>query len=53
MVTRRCETAQVYFIKEFQRLKEEDFSKKSLEWNIEQITNLVASALSFKFPYNF
>lgn len=32
---------QVYFIKEFQRLKEEEYSKKSLEWHIERITNLV------------
>ena len=32
---------QVYFIKEFQRLKEEEYSQKSLEWHIERITNLV------------
>jgi hypothetical protein len=32
---------QVYLIKEFQRLKEEEFSKKNLEWHIERITNLV------------
>jgi hypothetical protein len=32
---------QVYFIKEFQRLKEEEFSRKNLEWHIEKITNLV------------
>ncbi len=34
-------TFQVYFIKEFQRLKEEEFSRKSLDWHIERITNLV------------
>ncbi len=32
---------QVYLIKEFQRLKEEEFSNKNLEWHIERITNLV------------
>lgn len=32
---------QVYFIKEFQRLKEVEFSTKSLEWRVERITNLV------------
>lgn len=32
---------QIYLIKEFQRLKEEEFSKKSLEWHISRITNLV------------
>jgi hypothetical protein len=34
-------TFQVYLIKEFQRLKEEEFNRKSLEWHIERITNLV------------
>lgn len=32
---------QIYLIKEFQRLKEEEFSKKSLEWHISRITSLV------------
>ncbi len=32
---------QVYFIKEFQRLKKEEFSMNNLEWHIERITNLV------------
>ena len=32
---------QVYFIKEFQRMKKEEFSLKNLEWHIERITNLV------------
>lgn len=32
---------QVYFIKEFQRLKEEEYNSRSLEWHIERITNLV------------
>lgn len=29
----------VYFIKEFQRLKEEEFSRKNLEWHISKITD--------------
>ena len=32
---------QVYLIKEFQRLKEEEFNRKNLDWHIERITNLV------------
>ena len=32
---------QVYLLKEFQRLKEEEFSRKNLEWHIGRITNLV------------
>ena len=32
---------QIYLIKEFQRLKEEEFSKKNLEWHVERSTNLV------------
>lgn len=35
---------QIYLIKEFQRLKEEEFSRKSLEWHVERITNLVDEA---------
>lgn len=34
-------TFQVYLIKEFQRLKEDEFSRKSLEWHIGRITDLV------------
>jgi len=30
---------QVYLIKEFQRLKEDEFKKKSLEWHISKITD--------------
>lgn len=30
---------QVYFIKEFDRLKEEEFSRKNLEWHIRRITD--------------
>ncbi len=30
---------QVYFIKEFQRLKEEEFSRKKLEWHLTKITH--------------
>lgn len=32
---------QIYLIKEFQRLKEEEYSRKNLEWHVERITNLV------------
>ena len=32
---------QIYFIKEFQRMKESEFSAKNLEWHVERITNLV------------
>lgn len=32
---------QIYLIKEFQRLKEAEFSAKDLEWHVERITNLV------------
>ncbi len=32
---------QIYLIKEFQRLKEEEFAKLNLEWHIERITDLV------------
>ena len=32
---------QIYLIKEFQRLKEAEFSAKNLEWHVERITNLV------------
>lgn len=32
---------QIYFLKEFQRLKEAEFSAKNLEWHVERITNLV------------
>lgn len=32
---------QIHLIKEFQRLKEEEFSRKNLEWHIGRITNLV------------
>ncbi|MBI1226644.1 MAG: KilA-N domain-containing protein [Bacteroidetes bacterium] len=32
---------QIYLIKEFQRLKEDEFSKMHLEWHVERITNLV------------
>jgi KilA-N domain len=32
---------QIYLIKEFQRLKEEEFSKQSIEWHISRITDLV------------
>jgi hypothetical protein len=35
---------QVYLIKEFQRLKEEEYNKKSLEWHISRITDLVDEA---------
>lgn len=35
---------QIYLIKEFQRLKDEEFSKKNLEWHVERITNLVDEA---------
>jgi KilA-N domain len=35
---------QVYFIKEFQRLKKEEFSLNNLEWHVERITNLVDEA---------
>jgi hypothetical protein len=35
---------QVYLIKEFQRLKEEEFSKQSLAWHISRITDLVDEA---------
>ncbi len=34
-------TFQVFFIKEFQRLKEEEFSQKSLIWHISKITDNV------------
>lgn len=34
-------TFQVYLLKEFQRLKEEEFSRKSLDFHIERITDLV------------
>ncbi len=30
---------QVYFVKEFQRLKKEEFSRQSLEWHISKITD--------------
>ena len=30
---------QVYFVKEFQRLKKEEFSRKNLEWHISKITD--------------
>lgn len=32
---------QIYLIKEFQRLKEEEFSQKNLEWHVERITDLI------------
>ena len=32
---------QIYFIKEFQRLKEVEFQQKSLEWHISKITDNV------------
>ncbi len=32
---------QIYLIKEFQRLKEAEYSAKNLEWHVERITNLV------------
>lgn len=35
---------QVYLIKEFQRLKKEEFNIKNLEWHIERITNPVEEA---------
>ncbi len=35
---------QIYLIKEFQRLKEEEYGKKSLEWHISRITDLVDEA---------
>lgn len=35
---------QIYLIKEFQRLKEEEFARKSLEWHVGRITDLVDEA---------
>ena len=32
-------TFQVYFVKEFQRLKKEEFSRQKLEWHISKITD--------------
>lgn len=35
---------QIYLIKEFQRLKEAEFSQKNLEWHVGRITSLVDEA---------
>lgn len=35
---------QVYFVKEFQRLKKEEFDRKNLEWHVERLTNLIDEA---------
>ncbi len=35
---------QIYFIKEFQRLKEEESERKGLEWHVRRITDLVDEA---------
>lgn len=35
---------QVYFIKEFQRLKEAEYSGKNLEWHVERVTDLLDEA---------
>ena len=32
---------QVYFIKEFQRLKEEEAQRKNLEWHVKKLTDNV------------
>lgn len=35
---------QVYLVKEFQRLKEEEFGRQNLEWHVQRLTELVEEA---------